>query len=59
MQDCCLRRPCDACGKRIQGGNWHCPRCNICLCYYCGLSLIIDYKHNYPLKCPMCNQEFT
>ncbi|MGA3193156.1 MAG: hypothetical protein ABSD73_11705 [Candidatus Bathyarchaeia archaeon] len=52
MSNDCLTKPCSMCGNRIQGGNYYCPTCKICICFGCALRMIS--KDNYPLKCPMC-----
>ncbi len=49
MVDECLTKPCALCGKRIQGANWHCPHCKVCICLYCGI-----YEIKERLKCPKC-----
>jgi len=53
LADCCLTRLCDMCGIRIQGANYHCPKCDICICSGCGLKMMS--KGDYPLRCPMCS----
>jgi hypothetical protein len=35
MSDEYLGKPCSLCGKRIQGANWLCSYCGICICYFC------------------------
>ncbi|MGD0496711.1 MAG: hypothetical protein ABSB28_11865 [Candidatus Bathyarchaeia archaeon] len=52
MSDNCLTKPCSMRGNRIQGANYHCPVCKICICFGCGVKMIS--KENYPLKCPKC-----
>ncbi len=54
MCDPCLTRPCDYCGKRIQGAYWHCPKCSICVCFSCGTIETIR-ELRYPV-CPMCGE---
>ena len=56
MPNCCLTRLCDMCGKLICGANYHCPRCNICVCFNCSIELTF-IKDEYPIKCPMCEEE--
>jgi len=57
MSDGFLTKQCDACGSKEGGWKYHCPKCNITLCFGCGLKLILN-SHQYPLKCPMCGGEF-
>ncbi|MGB8781369.1 MAG: hypothetical protein WCD81_12070 [Candidatus Bathyarchaeia archaeon] len=52
MSNDCLTKPCSLCGNRIQGANYHCPTCKICICFGCGLKMV--NKENYPLRCPRC-----
>jgi len=52
MVDCCLTRLCDTYGERIQGGSFHCSKCDICICFSCGIELL--RKENYPANCPKC-----
>ncbi len=51
-----LTRPCDACGKPIDGGYHRCKKCNIYFCFYCTLCLIKAGR--FPLRCPMCQGDF-
>jgi len=34
-----LTRPCDACGRYIGGGYYHCPKCKIYFCFLCATKL--------------------
>jgi len=45
--DFCLTRECDACGKVCGGGFRYCPKCNICLCFCCGL-LMLKAGYKFP-----------
>jgi hypothetical protein len=38
-----VARPCDACGRAIGGGFKRCPKCNIYLCFMCGLTLTKEF----------------
>jgi len=50
MADECLTKPCAECGQTIDGANWHCKKCNYCLCLTCGYE--ID-------NCPKCGKKLT
>jgi len=39
MSDGLLTKQCDACGSKELGWKYHCSKCNITLCYCCGLNL--------------------
>ena len=56
MSDGLLARQCDACGSEESGWKYLCPKCNITLCYGCGLNLILECDF-YPLRCPVCRGE--
>ncbi len=49
----CVGKPCIICRRIIQSGNYHCPRCNACICLYCGAEILKDVELDY-LKCPRC-----
>gem|GEM_PF-2292249 len=50
--DPCWSKLCELCGSRIQAGSFHCPKCNICICFTCGIQLL--FKEDYPANCPKC-----
>jgi hypothetical protein len=55
--DFCLTRECDACGQVCGGGFHYCPKCNIYLCFTCGL-LLIQAGYDYPFSCLTCGSRF-
>jgi hypothetical protein len=48
-----LTRPCDACGKMIEGGFKSCPKCQIYFCFTCCIELMYLQRKS-PIECPMC-----
>jgi hypothetical protein len=38
------------CGDIIQGANWYCPNCKICICLTCGINM----RKNV---CPKCGKK--
>jgi hypothetical protein len=55
--DFCLTREYDACGEVCGGGFHYCPKCNICLCFLCGI-ILINAGYGFPITCPMCGEKF-
>ena len=53
----CLSQPCDTCGRPVDGGVHHCPKCNISFCFYC-VTVLIRKGFDSPIKCPMCGGKF-
>ncbi len=56
MEEVDLTRPCDACGKRVGGGEHYCTKCHIHLCFLCSLELIFKFR-KVPIECPMCGNK--
>ena len=51
MADTCLAKPCAKCGCRITGANYHCSKCNTCLCFLCSIK---TYVGTGKATCPKC-----
>jgi predicted RNA-binding Zn-ribbon protein involved in translation (DUF1610 family) len=56
MPDECLRKDCAICGHRIQGENWYCPHCKLCLCFFCGMQIVVE-EHTMDPLCPACGNK--
>jgi predicted RNA-binding Zn-ribbon protein involved in translation (DUF1610 family) len=53
VSDECLWKVCAICGRKIQGANFHCPNCKLCLCFRCGVKIVLA-EHIVEPNCPSC-----
>jgi DNA-directed RNA polymerase subunit RPC12/RpoP len=56
MADECLGKACAVCGKRINGPGFRCPSCRLCLCFFCGMKIVLAESSMNPL-CPSCGNK--
>lgn len=55
VADPCLTKTLDTNSKRIERGSFHCPHCNVCICFTCGIELL--KKETYPASVPKCGEK--
>ncbi|HYB68408.1 MAG TPA: hypothetical protein VEC97_02580 [Candidatus Acidoferrales bacterium] len=58
MSDECLCKECPICGNRITGANYCCPNCKLCLCFQCGVKIVLA-EHGAKPTCPSCGNKMA